>query len=67
MHFLEWKCMNFDYDFTEGSNSQYSSIGADKAISHYLNHDDYRRIYASLGFNALKDQQLSNGKFQLSC
>ena len=45
MYFLEWKCINFYYDFTkvcsQGSNWQYSSIGSDNGAgqetSHYLN------------------------------
>ena len=39
MHFLEWKCMNFAYDFTKvcsyGSNEQYSSIGYE-LIGHFI-------------------------------
>ena len=37
MYFLEWKCMNFDQDFTEvcsqGSNQQYFSIGSDNGLT----------------------------------
>ena len=37
MHFLEWKCWNFDYDFNEvcsyGSNKQYSSNGSDNGLA----------------------------------
>ena len=37
MHFIQWKCIDFDYDFTEvcfqGSNSQYSSIGSDNGLA----------------------------------
>ena len=37
MHFVEWKCIHIDYDFTEvcsyGSNQQYSSIGADNGLA----------------------------------
>ena len=37
MHFLEWKCMNFDWHFTEvcshGSNLEYSSIGSDNGLA----------------------------------
>ena len=37
MHFLEWKYINFDYDFTEvcsqGSKLQYSSIGSDNGLA----------------------------------
>ena len=36
LHFLEWKYMNFVYDFIEvssGSNLQYSSIGSDDGLS----------------------------------
>ena len=37
MDFLEWKCMNFDWSFTEvcsyGSNLQYSSIGLDNGLA----------------------------------
>ena len=37
MHFLEWKCMNFDWDFTEvcslGFSWQYSSIGSDNGLA----------------------------------
>ena len=37
MHFLEWKCKNFDLDFTEistqGSNLQYTSIGSDNGLA----------------------------------
>ena len=37
MHFLEWKCIKFDWDFTEvctqGSNQQYSSIGSDNGLA----------------------------------
>ena len=37
MHFLEWKCMNFHYDFIEvcslGSNLQYSSIDSDNGFA----------------------------------
>ena len=36
MHFLEWKYMNFDWNFAEacvkGSNQQYSSIGSDNGL-----------------------------------
>ena len=37
MHFHEWKCVNFYYDFTEvcswGSNKQYSSRGSDNGLA----------------------------------
>ena len=37
MHFLEWKCIDFDYDFTEmysqESNWQYSNIGSDNGLA----------------------------------
>ena len=37
MHFLEWKCMNFDSDFTElssqGSNWQYLSTSSDNGLA----------------------------------
>ena len=36
MPFLEWKCINFDWDFTvvrsQWSNSQYSTIGSDNGL-----------------------------------
>ena len=36
MHFLEWRCKNFDWDFTEvcsqGPNQQYSSIVSDNGL-----------------------------------
>ena len=36
MHFLDWNCINVDWDFTEicsqGSNKQYSSIGSDNCL-----------------------------------
>ena len=36
-NFLEWKCTNFDYNFTEvcswGSTEQYSSIGSDNGLA----------------------------------
>ena len=36
MHFLEWKCIDFDEYFTEvysqGSNLQYSNIGSDNGL-----------------------------------
>ena len=52
MHFLEWKCMNFAYDFTEmcweGSNQQW--LCADQATSHFLSQWwlAYWRIYVKL-------------------
>ena len=60
-HFLERKCPNFNYNFTElcsqESNWQYSSIGPDNALAtnHYLNQWwlVYWRIYAALGLNGL--------------
>ena len=37
MHFLEYKCINFDYDFTavcsQESNEQYSSTGSDNGLA----------------------------------
>ena len=37
MHFLEWKCLNFNWNFTEvcsqGSNWQFSSIGSDNGLA----------------------------------
>ena len=37
MHFLEWKCLNLDQNFTDvssyGSNYQYSGIGSDGGLS----------------------------------
>ena len=37
MHFLEWKCINFDGDFTEvcswGSKQQFPSIGLDNGLA----------------------------------
>ena len=37
MYFLEWKCMNFAYDFTEVCswciNQQYTSIGSDNGLA----------------------------------
>ena len=37
MDFLEWKCVDFDYDFTEvcsnGTNLQYTSIGLDNGLA----------------------------------
>ena len=36
-HFLEWKCINFHYYFTEfcskGSNQQYSNMGSDDGLA----------------------------------
>ena len=59
MHFLEWKCTNFDWDFTEvrfqGSINNIPDFGSDQATSHYLNQWwlVYWCIYASLGLNDL--------------
>ena len=37
MHFLEWKYISLDEDFTDvcpkGSNQQYSSIGSDNGLA----------------------------------
>ena len=69
MNFLEWKCMNFDYDFTEvcsqGTNQQYSNIVSDNGLA--LNRWQaifwncvgmlYWCIYASLGLNDNKEIQ----------
>ena len=59
MHFLEWKCMNFDYNFTEvctlGFNCQHSIIGLDNGLAPTRRQAslnqwwlDYRHINASL-------------------
>ena len=66
MHFLEWKCMNFTYDFTENcssyANYQYSSIGSDNVLAPdrrqaiiWTNASPTRwRIYAALRGTELK-------------
>ena len=63
IQFREWKCLNFDYDFTEicfqGSNWQYSSIDLDNGLAPKRRqaiigtNDDHvqQRIYASFGLN----------------
>ena len=68
MHFLEWKCLNFDSNFTEvcshGSNQQYSITASDNGLAPARRQaiiwtDDgqfFRRIYASLGLNELTCQ-----------
>ena len=65
MHFLEWKCMNFDWNFTEvcswGSNWQYSIISSDNGLAPtrqqaiiWANVDIiHRHLYVSLGLNEL--------------
>ena len=62
MLFLEWKCMNCYYDFTEvcseGSNLQYSSIGSDNGLAPARRQaiiwtNVHWRIFASLGLNEL--------------
>ena len=68
MHFLEWKCFSFHWNFTEvyskGSSWQFISIGSDNALAPnsrqaiiWTNSDlSCWRIYPSLGPNGLTDQ-----------
>ena len=66
MHFPEWKCVNFEWNFTElcsqGSNWQYASIGSDnglvpnrrQAIIWNNGGLGCQLIYASRGLNELR-------------
>ena len=76
MHFLEWKCLNSDYNFTEVcsqmSNWQYPSIGSDndlapnrrQAIIWTNDVLGCRRIYVSLDLlNELKSWALVDEPF----
>ena len=72
--FLWWKCMNFDYNFTEvcsqGSSLQYSIIGLDNGLAPnrrqaiIWTNDGlcFCHIYASLGLNELKFHRLPRCK-----
>ena len=65
MRFLEWKCLNFKYNFidvcSQGSNWKHSSIGSDNGLAPNRRQAiiwtnavlGYRHKYASLGLNEL--------------
>ena len=67
MHFLQWKYLNLNENFTDvcsqGSNSQYASIGSDNALvpnrrqTIIWTNDDlgYQYMYASLGLNGINE------------
>ena len=64
MHFVEWKCLNTDWNFQHWFRKW---LGAVQATSHYLNQWwlVYRRIYASLGLNELKTHWQCNRQWIL--
>ena len=71
-YFPEWKCINFDFDFTgvcsQRSNEQYSSTGSDNGLvparqqAIIWNNDSlvYWSIYPSLGLNKLTKLRLAS-------
>ena len=71
IYFLEWKCRNFNGDFT-GVCSQYSSIGSDNGLALarlqaiiWTNLGmSYWRIYASLGLNELMHKRCNSSALQ---
>ena len=79
MYFLEWKCMNFDQDFSWNVFLMFelsifphwfrSWLGTDQATTHYLNQWwlEYRRIYASLGLNEVINMKYGNIRHLSQC
>ena len=73
MHFIEWKVLKFDYNFTEvcstGFNEQYPSIGLDNGLAPNMRqaimwsnaHPIHWRIHAALEGDELKQRMVDSG------